>query len=148
MTTMVTRDDVEDELYKLVGIQKAPHLRRVMKVIDAYAITMSHKLGPVEWQQPDVLKYLKPGETSSDGTKRRCRLCGTVKALTVKNFAPNAKDKRYKRRYSCTECSPNSRLKSLFFCRDCEERLPIDRFPAAKKRNPRLQLKCLVCEPK
>jgi hypothetical protein len=143
---MVTRDEVEDELYKLVGMQKAPQLRRVMKVIDSYAITVSHKLGPVEGFQLE--SYLKPGETSLDGLRRRCRLCGKVKALTVKNFAPNAKDKRYKRRYSCTECSPNGRLRSLFYCRDCGERLPIDRFPAAKKRNPRLQLKCLVCEPK
>jgi hypothetical protein len=146
MTSMVTRDEVEDELYKLVGAQKAPHLRRLMKVIDAYAITVSHKLGPVGEYEPEP--YLRPGETSADGMRRRCRTCGKVKALTVKNFAPNDKDKRYKRRYSCTDCSPNTRLKHLFYCRDCKERLPIDRFPAVKWKNPRLQVKCLVCEPK
>lgn len=149
MTSMVTRDEVEDELYKLIGMQKAPQLKRLMRVIDSYAITVSHKLEPLEtWQQPDPLRYLKPGETSEDGTQRRCRTCGKVKPLTVKNFAPNAKDRRWKRRYSCTACSPNTRLRHLFYCRDCKERLPIDKFPAIKKRNPRLSVKCLVCEPK
>jgi hypothetical protein len=146
MTTMVTRDEVEDELYKLVGMQKAPHLRRLMKVIDAYAITVSHKLGPVEWQ-PDPLKYLKPGETNDDGTKRRCRQCGKVKELNVNNFAPAHRDP-WNRRQSCTECSPNQRRHTEFFCRGCQGRYTIDKFPTAKKRNPRLQLKCLVCEPK
>jgi hypothetical protein len=146
MTSMVTRDELEDELYKLVGQHRAAQLPRLMRIIDSYAISVSRKMGPIDWH-PDPYKYLKPGETSAEGDKRRCRQCGKVKDLTIDNFAPAARDP-YNRRQSCTDCSPNGRRHTEFFCRGCGERHTIDKFPPAKKKNPRLQIHCLFCEPK
>jgi hypothetical protein len=144
MTTMVSKDDIEDALFRAGA--RAAELPKLLKVIDAYAINLGRQMTPVDWH-PEPYKYLRPGETDVEAGKRRCRRCGKVKDLNVRNFAPSARDPQ-RRRLSCVDCSPNRRLVQLFSCRGCSERLPVEKFPAAKLKNPRASYKCLVCEPK
>src|SRR5208282_5204263 len=119
MTSLVSRDDVENELFKLAGPYKAALLPRVMAVIDKYAITMSRKMGDLstDWH-PDTHRALRPGETDEATGKRRCLGCGKVKDLT-RDFARDhrAPDGRRRR---CSECSPNNQLVRDYYCPGCK----------------------------
>jgi hypothetical protein len=146
MTSMVSRDDLENELYKIAGPHRAAQLPRLMQIIDKYAITVSRKMGDlsVDWA-PDQYRYLKPGDTDEETGKRRCAGCGKVK--TLKEYAT---DRRYPngRRRRCLECSPDKKLVREYWCPGCKERLSLDKFGVKKKRNPSRVFKCLVCEQK
>jgi hypothetical protein len=144
MTSLVSKDDIENELYKLAGPRKATLIPRVMAVIDRYAITMSRRMGDlsVDWN-PDG-RSLRPGETDEVTGKRRCLGCGRVRDLT-KDFAcdhrmPNGRRRR------CLECSPNNNLVRDYWCPGCKARLPIGKFGVKKRKNPQRVYLCLVCD--
>jgi hypothetical protein len=143
MTSLVSRDDVEDQLYNLAGPHKAALCPKVMRVIDAYTITVSRKMGGVDWT-PETHKYLRPGEVDEGSGKRRCVTCGKVKDLN-KEFAFDSRVP-YGRRRSCLICSPNKHLVREYLCPKCKERLPISKFGLKKKQHPNRTYKCLVCE--
>lgn len=143
MTSLVSRDDVENELFKLAGPHKAALLPRVMAVIDKYAITMSRKLGDlsVDWT-PDG-KYLRPGDTDEAAGKRRCLGCGKIRDLT--DFARDHRMPNGRRR-RCLECSPDNNLVRDYWCPGCKSRLPIGKFGQKKRKHPKRGYLCLICD--
>jgi hypothetical protein len=149
LTTMVSRDDLEDQLRIL--IPNKSQLPRLMKLIDAYVVTMAHKLEPTNWH-PDKWAYLKPGDTDSraEGGVRRCIECAKVKKLH-KHFTW---DRRYphNRLLRCTACLPPKPSKhgerTGYKCKKCKRvDLPVTAFPKAKALNPHLTFYCLDCKP-
>jgi hypothetical protein len=144
MTSLVSKDDIENELYKLAGPHKAALIPRVMQVIDKYAISMSRKMGDlsVGWH-PDA-RYLRPGETDEQAGKRRCLGCGKIRDLT-REFARDHRMPNGRRR-RCLECSPDNHLVRDYWCPGCKGRLPIHKFGVKKKKNPQRVYLCLVCE--
>ena len=90
MTSMVSRAEVEEALWRISGRTPWRELEKVLKIIDAYAVTMAHRLGT---EQPlpargRVKEYL-------------CKNCGTRKDL---GLFPLPKQRNPSLSYNCLEC--------------------------------------------
>lgn len=151
MTSTVTRDDVEGELWKLAGRRPSGDIRKFMRLVDLYAVTVGRKLGGTDedWTI-DKWAHLKPGETDSNAGMRRCAACGKVRNL----YGAFEKEARapYGRRLRCTSCrepkwrSRNRGRPDRYFCRKCKGYKPISAFPAEKRKTPKLLFHCLECQ--
>lgn len=97
MTSLASRADVESVIWRFAGRVQRQDMEKILRVVDAYAVTVAHKLPP-------------PPERKPEG-KNRKRVWG-----------------------------------DLYLCKRCQDRLPIDRFPEAKRRNPILSYHCLGCQ--
>lgn len=90
MSSMVSRAQVEEALWRISGRTSWQELEKVLKVIDAYAVTMAHRLG---CEQPipargRVKDYL-------------CKNCGQRKDITA---FPLPKQKNPSLSYNCLDC--------------------------------------------
>lgn len=87
MTSAVSRDDVEGELWKLAGRVDPWQIERVMRMIDKYSITTARKYAPMWGGEPpavnlsDAYPDLKPGEQDLGNNIARCCDCEKVKKL-------------------------------------------------------------------
>lgn len=155
MTSMISRSDLEDQLYKFTGGRKSyAEIRVFMKAIDNYAVSVSRRLGAgqdEEWSF-DKWAHLKPGETDGNAGMRRCASCGKVRNL----YGAFEKEARapYGRRLRCTDCrQPRWRRDNTgkprpdrYWCRRCRTYKPISAFPEEKRKDARKLYHCLDCQ--
>jgi phage FluMu protein Com len=142
MSSMITREQVEDELRQLAGPYKAREVPRVLRMVETWAritlapqqVVMGH----------DPYAHLHPGETDEQDRKRRCATCGKVKDLD-KGFDYYYSDP-YKKRRHCNVCSPASFKIMEYKCPRCKERKELKHFGPEKNKNPRFTYICLLCE--
>jgi hypothetical protein len=88
MTSAVSREDVEGELWKLAGRVDPWRIERVMRLIDKYSISVSRKYAPIwgveELPPPtlsEVYPDLLPGQQDIGKNIARCCECEKVKKL-------------------------------------------------------------------
>lgn len=99
----MTRDDMEEAIWRVCGRASWQEVERLLRVIDTYAFGVARKLTR---QETDHYASLKPGETDPETLMRRCKRCGEVKHISLYGY-----DHRqpYRRRRSCEICSPSRR---------------------------------------
>lgn len=145
MTSMVTRDDIQDELYKLVGVQKAYEVGRFMKLVNTYAYALAHKMNE-QYEAQDKWRHLKPGQTDLEAGMRRCAACGQVrdlrKSFTRDNRSPHGRKLRCK---TCVPPPKDNKYPDKYLCRMCGERKILKKFPQEKRANPKVRYNCLDC---
>lgn len=143
MTSMITRDQIEDELHKLAGPYKAREVPRVLKLVETWArIT----LAPQQAMIHDPYAHLFPGEVDEKDHVRRCGTCGKVKDLD-KGFDYYYLDP-YKKRRHCNVCSPAKEKVMEYWCPRCKERKELKHYGPEKQKKPRFTYICLLCESK
>lgn len=154
MTSVVSKEDLADELYRLGGPHKAAQINRLLRMIDHYCINVARTLPRAADVTPvtpvvDQWSHLKPGDTDIAAQMRRCAECGEVKnlerAFAKARKAPQGRNRR------CTDCRPPANLISgrvrLYLCRACGERKPMGEFPEKKREHPSVLYHCLACIP-
>lgn len=143
MTSMITREQVADELYKLAGTYKAREVPRVMKLVETWArITLAPQQSPIH----DPYAHLRPGEVDEGDKVRRCATCGLVKSLDT-GFDYYYGDP-YKKRRHCNVCSPAKFKIKLYMCPRCKERKELKYYGENKHERPQFTFICLLCESK
>lgn len=148
MTSVVSKEDLADELYKLGGPHRQKEISRLLVMIDRYSINLARTLPRGE---DDAALRLKPGDTDVSAGTRRCAGCGKVKDLE-RGFAKYVRDP-YGRNKRCIDCRPpanwtsDRRQPHLYLCRACGQRKPLDEFPPKKREHPSVLYHCLACIP-
>ena len=143
MSSMVTREQVQDELMKLAGTYKAREVPRVMRLVETWArIT----LAPQQAMIHDPYAHLQPGETDEQDRKRRCGTCGKVKDLDT-GFDYYYSDPHRKRKH-CSVCSPAKFKIMEYKCPRCKERKELKYYGKEKNKTPQFTFLCLLCESK
>jgi hypothetical protein len=145
MTSQISREEVEDELRKLIGPHKAHMIPRTMLAIDRY-VQVRMRQAAVIVEEPVIPKVtLLPGQTDEDTDLRCCTQCEKVRILS-QDFV---KDARYPggRRRICTFCRPRSTAgrTEKYMCKKCAIRKELVYFPLRKRRNPQLTVSCTAC---
>lgn len=149
MTSAVTRDEVEYELWK-GGIRSPSVVSKIMRVIDIYAISAARKYTAAAPPEPpfEPYWYLKPGQGDpSEGVIRCDGACGRPKRADMFHVD---KDGPLGRKTTCKSCLRKARESSTqeakgWKCPDCGKRKVADEYPEDKRQNPRLRIACLSC---
>lgn len=146
MTSIISREDLTDELYRVLGRHRANDVLKLARLIDRYAYALAHKVADEQEAEYNRWRHLKPGETDERGVMRRCASCGQVRHLT-KMFARDNRSP-YGRKLRCNICvtpKQNGKYPETYLCRHCGDRKPVSKFPQAKRDNPKKQVYCLAC---
>src|SRR5260370_4478339 len=79
MTSQVTREQVENELWK-AGIRSTFTVARVMRAIDLYSLTVARRQSQFTLENPGTPFYwLTPGDWDKNGEVTCCVACGKTK---------------------------------------------------------------------
>lgn len=150
MTSVVSRDDVEAELWR-AGVKSWPEIARLLKVIDVYSISRGRDFQPGFGQIEPVEPWghLGPGGWDKESRVTRCEVCHLVKSWRG-NFRRN-QDHPSRWHSTCKLCektvviSPSIPEGKLYLCRGCDTKKEIGLFPLAKRQNPSRNYWCLRC---
>jgi len=155
MTSLVSREDIEDELVR-AGVS-SPHVRRrLMNLVHMYAVAVSRQFsGPADLPAvpQDPYSRLLPGH--ADLAARVAR-CADPQCLRVKPFREYTRDdscpsgrravcKTCTRRHARLAASPRLGPVRKYLCRACGDRKELDFFPEEKRRWPSLAASCNEC---
>lgn len=147
MTSMMTREDVEDLLYQ-AGVRSPFARTKVMRGVDLYAACLASKMIPLEDEDP--YGYLEPGQADVPQQVIRCRSC-----LKPKKFRHFPADRSLLGRDTvCRQCQPPRPVTPLpagpgrrYLCRACGTQRLLTEFPEGKAIHPERGYKCLHCAP-
>jgi hypothetical protein len=151
MTTLVTRETLEDALYQLAP-HKTGEARKVLAIIDKYAATIADRVQQSLVAVEPELEKLKPGETNIDTGMRCCASCGKVRNLA--GFFVKDPRAPYGRKIRCIVCRPplnwaiNRTRADRYLCTRCGKHKPLSHFPEKKQARPKLKMFCLDCRKK
>lgn len=147
MTSIVSRDDVEAELWR-AGIRDWVQVSRIMKIVDTYALTHARDYKRPEDLPAEPWAHLAPGNWDAEARLTRCLGCSAVKSWDG-NFT---KDVGHitRHRIICKVCEGKAVVSDkpgkLYLCRKCEKRKELAEFPAKKRLNPSVGCFCSSCE--
>lgn len=149
MTSAISREDVESELWRLGGRGASlAVITRLLRLIDSYAISTARKytdIGFIDAPPVDPYSYLLPGQFDRAAKVGRCITCKQPRKLTEFR-RDHTSAIGYRTR--CEHCKPKTPRKDNigYLCRLCSERRPLSDFPQQKQDSPSLMIPCIKCQ--
>jgi len=145
MTSMVSWDDVEAELWK-AGIKNVQVLDRLRATITRFAYDLGRQMYEVEETPDPYGEGMSPGEWDPDSKRACCSQCGDVKS-----FSQFGLDMHHPsgHKLTCRRCAgipPEVDLTAKYHCRSCGQRKELMQFPKAKIISPARNINCLECQ--
>lgn len=127
MTSQISKDEIEAELWKLLGPRRVNpwYVQRFMRMIDTYTITAARKWTVTDEPIPDVVL---PHLPLTDVPKRS---------------RPERTDRNPPKKAAPVQARADEKF--LYLCRLCHARKPIGGFPEAKRFTPHYSYACLEC---
>jgi len=117
MPSIVTKDDVIDQLY-LLGIKNPKAIATAVRTIDFYSVALARR-----YAEPVVVPQapqLAPGQSDQDAKVTCCTACDQVKAWSLFPYSPKSDTKHTD---TCKKCSPTTQV----------------------PRDPQLEIECSGC---
>lgn len=151
MTSMITRDEVEEALHK-AGVRPYSVVVKIMRIIDAYSLAVTRKhtgnlmyTGNLPYEP---FYYLQRGEWDKNEEVTRCAACGKAKRWSpyfhVDKSHPSGRKIICKVcRRKETENVPAGEVR--WKCPQCKEYKTAGGFPGEKQVNPRRSVLCVSC---
>jgi hypothetical protein len=153
LTSMVSRDEVLDALYRIGGPYKTREIQRAMLTVERYAYTVADRIVKNDSLieiAPGNHHNLAPGEADPNANVRRCLRCGKIRKLS--KYYPRRKGSPCGRNTVCVICTRPSgwtsgrKTADQFLCQRCKQWKVITAFPERKQKDPRLTMKCSDCK--
>src|SRR5690348_10087371 len=155
MTSLVSWDDIEDELVR-AGVRNPQARRRLRDLVHTYAVSVSRQFsGPADLPPvpQDPYSRLAPGR--ADLAARMAR-CADPQCLRVKPFREFTRDgsrpsglsvlcKACTRRRARLAAVPRLGPVKKYLCRACGEHKELGFFPEEKRSWPSLSANCAEC---
>jgi hypothetical protein len=155
VTSVLSRDDVEDTIWKLLGTRRVDtwKVERLLRMIDQYAIFQARKyVPPSDFPEPppDPYAYLDPGEFDLEKKVGRCDECGKVRKIPG-GFARDAK-REAGYRMPCKRCRSVAQPRVVtnpsleLTCRQCgKSKLAEENFYRRESSKTGYDAKCKDC---